>query len=106
MQPVPSHNMTLMPGDLSLTGQTLWLAVGFAGQALFGMRFLVQWLYSEKHGRSVIPKAFWYLSVAGGVVLLSYAIHRDEPVFIVGEALTLLVFLRNLDLIRRKPKRD
>ena len=106
MQPVPSHNMTLMPGDPSLTGQTLWLAAGFAGQALFGMRFLVQWLYSEKHGRSVIPKAFWYLSVAGGMILLSYAIHRDEPVFIVGEALTLLVFLRNLHLIRRKPKRD
>ncbi|WP_297920362.1 lipid-A-disaccharide synthase N-terminal domain-containing protein [Metallibacterium sp.] len=106
MQPVSSPNMTLMPGDLSLTGQTLWLAAGFAGQALFGMRFLVQWLYSEKHGRSVIPKAFWYLSVAGGMVLLSYAIHRDEPVFIVGEALTLLVFLRNLHLIHRKPKRD
>lgn len=86
---------------MTLTEQTLWLSIGFAGQALFGVRFLVQWLYSESHGRSVIPTVFWYFSVAGGVVLLAYAIHRKEPVFIAGETLTLMIFLRNLQLLRR-----
>jgi len=86
---------------MTLTEQTLWLSIGFAGQALFGARFLVQWLYSESHGRSVIPTVFWYFSVAGGVVLLAYAIHRKEPVFIAGETLTLMIFLRNLQMLRR-----
>lgn len=86
---------------MTLTEQTLWLSIGFAGQALFGARFLVQWLYSESHGRSLIPTVFWYLSVAGGVVILAYAIHRREPVFIAGETLTLMIFLRNLQLLRR-----
>lgn len=83
------------------TGQAAWIGMGFFGQALFGARFLVQWLHSEARGKSIVPKVFWYLSVAGGAVLLSYAIHRDEPVFIIGESVTLLVFLRNLQLLRR-----
>ncbi|MGH8124286.1 MAG: lipid-A-disaccharide synthase N-terminal domain-containing protein [Rhodanobacteraceae bacterium] len=78
-----------------------WIAFGFLGQLFFGLRFLVQWLYSEKHGKSRIPDAFWYLSVAGGVTILTYAIHRHELVFIIGESITLLVFLRNLHLLRR-----
>jgi lipid-A-disaccharide synthase-like uncharacterized protein len=86
-----------------MTSSTFWLAVGFAGQALFGMRFFVQWLHSESRRKSVIPLTFWHLSVAGGVVLLCYAIHRREPVFIVGETVSLMIFLRNLQLIRRKP---
>lgn len=87
-----------------LTGnQELWIAIGFLGQALFGARFLLQWLSSEATGRSVIPKAFWYLSVAGGVVLLSYAIHRRDPVFIIGEFVTLLIFCRNLQLLIQRP---
>ncbi len=86
---------------MTLSDQTLWLTIGLAGQALFGARFLVQWLYSETHGRSLVPNLFWYLSVAGGVVLLAYAIHRREPVFIAGESLTLMIFLRNLQLVRR-----
>ena len=79
----------------------LWLVIGFAGQALFSMRFIVQWLQSEKVRRSVIPLAFWYFSLAGGTLLTAYAIHRGDPVFIVGQSLGLLIYLRNLWLIRR-----
>ncbi len=90
---------------MSLDSTFFWLLVGFTGQALFGVRFFVQWLYSESRAKSVIPPIFWYFSIAGGVVLLSYAIHRRDPVFIVGESLTLLIFLRNLHLIRRSSDR-
>ncbi|MGH8125905.1 MAG: lipid-A-disaccharide synthase N-terminal domain-containing protein [Rhodanobacteraceae bacterium] len=79
----------------------LWIAFGFLGQAFFGLRFLAQWLYSEKLGKSRIPDVFWYLSVAGGVTLLTYAIHKHELVFIIGESITLFVFLRNLHLLWR-----
>lgn len=81
-----------------------WVAAGFLGQALFGARFLVQWLYSERQGKSVVPHLFWYLSVAGGVLLLAYAIHRREIVFILGEALTLSIFLRNVQFLHRRPE--
>ena len=81
--------------------QNLWLGIGLAGQLLFGARFAVQWLYSEIKGKSRVPHAFWYLSVAAGTLLLAYAIHRDELPFIVGEAVTLLIFLRNVQLIRK-----
>jgi lipid-A-disaccharide synthase-like uncharacterized protein len=76
-----------------------WLSIGFIGQALFSMRFLVQWLQSERVKRSVIPDAFWYFSVAGGVTLLAYAIHRVDPVFIVGQATGLFIYFRNLHFI-------
>lgn len=79
----------------------LWLAIGFLGQALFSARFVIQWLTSEKQRRSVTPIAFWYFSLAGGVILLAYAIHRHDKVFIVGQAAGLLVYLRNLMLILR-----
>ena len=81
---------------------TTWLAIGFLGQALFSMRFVVQWLSSERHGRSHIPLAFWYFSVAGGATLLSYAIYIQEPVFIVGQGAGLLIYFRNLHLIFRE----
>lgn len=81
-------------------GDAAWLSIGLLGQALFGARFLVQWIYSEYRGKSRVPGAFWYLSVAGGVLLLAYAIHRDELPFIVGEAVTLVIFARNLQLVR------
>lgn len=84
--------------------QIAWVAAGFTGQALFGARFLVQWLCSERQHKSVVPHLFWYLSVAGGVLVLSYAIHRHEPVFIAGEVVTLLIFLRNLQLLHRGEK--
>ena len=82
-------------------GDTLvWIIIGFVGQALFSARFIVQWLASERVKRSIIPTAFWYFSLAGGVTLLAYAIHKQDPVFIAGQGLGLIVYLRNLYLIR------
>lgn len=82
--------------------EALWVAIGFFGQALFSARFLIQWLASERARRSVIPTLFWYCSIGGGVVLLTYAIYRQDPVFIVGQASGLLIYARNLMLIRRE----
>lgn len=85
--------------------QWIWLAVGFVGQALFSMRFLVQWLSSEREGRSVIPVSFWYFSVAGGATLLAYAVHRSDPVFIVGQLTGLFIYGRNLHLLMAERRR-
>ena len=82
-----------------------WVAVGFAGQALFAGRFIVQWIASERRGESHIPIQFWYLSIIGGAITTSYAIHRRDPVFIVGQASGLLVYIRNLMLIYRAQRR-
>lgn len=76
--------------------ESIWLAVGFLGQALFSARFLVQWIKSEKEKKSVFPIAFWYFSIAGGITLLAYAVYRNDPVFIVGQLSGLLIYLRNL----------
>lgn len=78
------------------------LAFGFLGQAFFSMRFLVQWIASERRKESVIPIHFWYFSIGGGLTLLTYAILRLDPVFIVGQAAGLFVYSRNLYLIWRK----
>jgi len=80
----------------------IWLVIGFAGQALFTMRFIVQWWSSERQKRSVIPVAFWYFSLAGGATLLAYAIYRQDPVFIVGQAGGLFIYSRNLYFINRE----
>jgi lipid-A-disaccharide synthase-like uncharacterized protein len=85
--------------------ETFWLSVGFIGQGLFSGRFLVQWWYSEKAKKSVIPLAFWYFSVAGGIILLAYAIARQDPVFICGQAAGLVVYARNLWLIHAERHR-
>jgi lipid-A-disaccharide synthase-like uncharacterized protein len=82
-----------------LTWENVWILIGFAGQALFMSRFLVQWWASEKAGRSVVPLAFWYFSVGGGLIVLAYAIYKKDPVFISGQALGLIVYARNLYLI-------
>ncbi|NNJ15680.1 hypothetical protein CSV86_010755 [Pseudomonas putida CSV86] len=88
-----------------MTRETLWLIVGFAGQTVFTGRFVLQWLYSEFKRRSVIPVGFWYLSMLGSALLLSYAIYREDPVFIIGQSVGFLVYLRNLQLIARdKPQ--
>lgn len=79
-----------------------WLIVGFVGQALFSMRFLLQWVQSERAKRSVIPVAFWYFSLGGSIVLLTYAIYRQDPVFILGQAAGIVIYLRNLYLISRE----
>lgn len=83
---------------------TYWLVIGFVGQALFGMRFLIQWIISEKRRESVIPLPFWYFSIIGSIILLSYAIHKQDPVFILGQSLGSIIYIRNLMLISRKKK--
>jgi lipid-A-disaccharide synthase-like uncharacterized protein len=75
-----------------------WIVLGFVAQGLFTMRFLVQWIASERQRKSVVPMAFWYFSVAGGALLLVYAIYRKDPVFILGQATGLVVYVRNLML--------
>lgn len=85
---------------------TLWLWLGFGGQALFFGRFLVQWIASERRGESVVPTAFWFFSVGGGLILLAYAIHRRDPVFIAGQSMGLLIYGRNLWLIFRRGRRE
>ncbi len=87
------------------TSEHFWLTVGFLGQAFFSMRFLVQWIASERKKESVIPVSFWFFSIGGGLTLLIYAIYRLDPVFIVGQGAGLFVYLRNLYLIRRKQSR-
>ena len=79
-----------------------WVLFGFFGQAIFASRFLVQWIISEKKKESYVPLSFWYLSIAGGVVLLIYALYKHDPVFAVGQASGLIVYLRNLMLIAKK----
>lgn len=79
----------------------VWIAVGFFGQALFTGRFFVQWIASERRKASVIPRAFWFLSLGGGIVLLAYAMYRKDPVFIVGQATGLFIYTRNLWFIYR-----
>ena len=81
-----------------------WVIIGFVGQALFGARFIIQWIISEKQGESTIPLAFWYCSIGGSIVLLTYAIHKQDIVFIVGQSLGSIVYIRNLILIDRKRK--
>ncbi len=83
-----------------------WILLGFVAQFLFMMRFVVQWIASERAKRSVVPVAFWFFSLGGGTLLLVYAIQRQDPVFIAGQALGLLIYLRNLALIRGEKKPD
>lgn len=78
------------------------LAVGFTGQALFSARFLIQWIASERSGKSVMPVLFWYFSLGGGLTLLIYAAYREDPVFMLGQAFGLIVYVRNVWLIRHE----
>ena len=86
---------------MRLDTESIWLIVGFGGQAIFGLRFIVQWILSEREGESVIPIAFWYFSIGGGITLTVYAVHIMDPVFIFGQGLGLLIYFRNLQLIFR-----
>jgi lipid-A-disaccharide synthase-like uncharacterized protein len=88
-----------------MSAEQYWLLVGFLGQAFFSMRFLVQWIASERRKESVVPVSFWLFSIGGGLTLLLYAIHRIDPVFILGQGAGLFVYLRNLYLIHRKGRR-
>ena len=79
-----------------------WLVIGFVAQGLFTARFLVQWIASERKGESIIPVAFWYFSLSGGLMLLSYAIYKQDPVFITGQSFGVIVYTRNLVLVSRQ----
>jgi lipid-A-disaccharide synthase-like uncharacterized protein len=87
--------------DEGMSNLTFWLTIGFLGQAIFTARFLVQWLVSEQKQDSVVPVAFWWLSLLGGVTLLAYAIFRRDPVIITGQSMGLVVYTRNLMLVNK-----
>ncbi len=95
-----------LPDSLATKPEQLMLIIGFAGQGLFAMRFIIQWLKSEGEGRSVIPLAFWYFSIGGGLVLFLYALWRQDPVIICGQGLGLFIYLRNLFLIFKERRGD
>ena len=97
--------LPFLPDSLVTNPEKIMIVVGFAGQGLFAMRFILQWLSSEKQAKSVIPIAFWYFSIGGGAVLLLYAIWRQDPVIICGQGLGLFIYLRNLYFIRRDQSR-
>jgi len=82
--------------------EIIFLIIGFLGQGLFASRFIIQWIYSEKRGESTIPILFWYLSIFGGIGLLTYAIFRKDPVIISGQSFGIFIYLRNLILIYRR----
>jgi lipid-A-disaccharide synthase-like uncharacterized protein len=83
-----------------------WVVLGLTAQLAFSMRFIVQWIASERAGRSYVPVVFWYLSIVGGAMLLSYAIYRQDVVFILGQSMGLIVYTRNLALIYKSKKAD
>ncbi|MDW4497397.1 lipid-A-disaccharide synthase N-terminal domain-containing protein [Sulfitobacter sp. D35] len=82
-----------------------WVMFGLFGQLMFTARFLVQWIASERERRSIIPLAFWYFSVGGGLILFTYALYRKDPVFILGQSMGLFIYIRNLWLIHAEKKR-
>ena len=87
-----------------MSTETQWLVIGLIGQTCFFMRFIVQWIYSERQKRSVIPIAFWYFSLGGAAIILTYAIHRQDPVFILGQSGGFLIYTRNLVLLGREKR--
>jgi lipid-A-disaccharide synthase-like uncharacterized protein len=99
-----SHALGAYFTDVFVTRADWWLILGFAAQALFTARFLVQWIASERAGHSVIPLAFWIFSIGGGVLLLIYALYRRDAVFIAGQSFGVFVYLRNLYFVLRDRK--
>lgn len=89
-----------------MTPDRIWVAFGLLGQFVFGARFIIQWIASERRRESHIPLVFWYLSIGGGVILLAYAIHKLDVVFIIGQGAGLIVYVRNLMLIYRAQRRS
>ena len=84
-------------------GNADWgILIGYIAQILFAMRFVVQWIASERAGRSVVPMAFWIFSIGGGLMLLGYALYRKDPVFIIGQAFGVFVYLRNLQFVLQR----
>ena len=85
--------------------EAIWVTVGLLGQLMFTARFIVQWIASEKAGRSVVPVAFWYFSICGGLIVLAYGIHKFDPVIILGQLPGTVIYARNLWLIRAEKRR-
>jgi lipid-A-disaccharide synthase-like uncharacterized protein len=85
-----------------MSTENIWLAIGFLGQGIFFMRWVVQWLASERSAESRVPIGFWYLSMVGGLITLAYAIYRKDPVFIAGQSIGTFVYIRNLMLIQKQ----
>ena len=83
------------------TTELVWLVVGFVAQLMFSMRFILQWIASERARRSIVPETFWYFSLAGGAMLFAYAIYRLDPVFMLGQGMGLFIYARNIHLIWR-----
>ncbi len=81
--------------------ETIWLAIGFLGQGMFFGRWVIQWIASERKAESQVPISFWYMSLIGGLITLTYAIYREDPVFIAGQSIGSIVYIRNLMLISR-----
>ena len=79
-----------------VTSWDFWIVIGFIGQFMFTMRFVVQWMASEKARKCIVPVSFWFFSLAGGAILFAYAIHKQDPVFITGQGMGLLIYIRNL----------
>jgi lipid-A-disaccharide synthase-like uncharacterized protein len=113
--PLPALSLSPRPVDSTyiaaglhtpMTLDTVWLIIGFLGQGVFFMRWVVQWIASERHGESRVPTAFWYMSLIGGMITLAYAIYRQDPVFIAGQSIGSVVYLRNLMLIHRPNPAD
>jgi lipid-A-disaccharide synthase-like uncharacterized protein len=94
------HTVMMILGTDNMR-DTVWVLVGLFGQLMFTMRFIVQWLASERAGASVVPVAFWYFSLAGGLILLAYGLQKWDTVIIVGQLPGTLIYLRNLWLIHR-----
>lgn len=99
-----SHAVGAYLFDVFVTRADWWLILGFVAQFMFTMRFFLQWIASERAGRSVIPLAFWYFSIVGGLLLLIYALDRRDAVFIAGQAFGVFVYLRNLYFVLRDRK--
>ena len=99
-----SHDLGLYFYDLVVARFDLWAAFGVLAQFVFGARFIVQWIASERAGRSVMPLAFWFFSMAGGLMTLVYGLVRREPIIILGQTLTTVIYVRNLMLIFREKR--
>lgn len=101
-----AENLALRQAVAQLRASTPlpWVLVGFVGQFVFMMRFVVQWIASERKKQSVVPLAFWYLSLAGSLITIVYAIYRRDPVFTAAFCLNILIYIRNLYFIHGKPK--
>ncbi len=84
---------------ITSTRDLIWLTIGLGAQLMFSMRFLIQWISSEKARKSVMPVAFWWFSIIGGLLLLAYGLYRGEPVIILGQTFGIVVYARNLWLI-------